>query len=292
METEPKKIVEQPRSQRSIEGQSNFKGSWTNLMCERLRNPDIRKQVIDLLYEIEQGAKKKEEWDEYEAITVSERYVPRTREEVERDFETDLQKIEKDTPISFGTMGPNDSGEIGQEEELKLKEGEKYDKNKEVINLNWIDPQTNKKQTGKELNITESHEKGHILRRYGSAGSGEKRRYSPHLNERFWKAFDFDAIQPDYIDYKNEEKYRNSKRLTLEIKEKHKNEIAEYLKSPPELAERMSQLKNYFGMEGNEQFTKEHLAFAKKYYVEDVGTDNHMTQFFQAITPRKRRRVY
>ena len=47
----------------------------------------------------------------------------------------------------------------------------------------------------------------------------------------------------------------------------------------------MSQLKNYFGMNGSEQFTKEHLDYARTQYVADTGMDNRMTHFFQAITP-------
>ncbi len=47
----------------------------------------------------------------------------------------------------------------------------------------------------------------------------------------------------------------------------------------------MSQLKNYFGMSGNELFTAEHLRYARKHYIPDTGVDNNMRQFFQAITP-------
>ncbi len=47
----------------------------------------------------------------------------------------------------------------------------------------------------------------------------------------------------------------------------------------------MSQLKCYFGMNGDEVFTPEHLVYAREHYVTDTGLDNLMTQFFQAITP-------
>lgn len=58
-----------------------------------------------------------------------------------------------------------------------------------------------------------------------------------------------------------------------------------YLKKPEEVIERMSQLKNYFGMQGSEKFTKEHLRVAKENYLKDTELDNNMTDFFNAITP-------
>ncbi len=40
-------------------------------------------------------------------------------------------------------------------------------------------------------------------------------------------------------------------------------------------------------MKGDEQFTKEHLDYARAHYVEDTGMDNHMSLFFRMITPEK-----
>jgi hypothetical protein len=64
-----------------------------------------------------------------------------------------------------------------------------------------------------------------------------------------------------------------------------RNSVISYLFTGQELAERMSQLKNYYGMKGNEPFTKEHLHYAREHYVQDTGMDNYMKFFFQAITP-------
>lgn len=50
-----------------------------------------------------------------------------------------------------------------------------------------------------------------------------------------------------------------------------------------EVLARMSQLKNYFGFTGDEEFRVEHLNYAKKHYVEDTGLDNNMTSFFKSI---------
>ena len=47
----------------------------------------------------------------------------------------------------------------------------------------------------------------------------------------------------------------------------------------------MSQLKGYFGFKGAEQFTAEHLAYAKEHYVKDTEMNNGMSEFLKAITP-------
>ncbi|MEY2641162.1 MAG: hypothetical protein RL150_555 [Candidatus Parcubacteria bacterium] len=58
-----------------------------------------------------------------------------------------------------------------------------------------------------------------------------------------------------------------------------------YMQKPEEIAERMSQLKNYFGFKGAEVFTKQHLEHARRHYVADTGLDNMMSEFFTGITP-------
>lgn len=59
-----------------------------------------------------------------------------------------------------------------------------------------------------------------------------------------------------------------------------------YLTNPEEIAERMAQLKNYFGMRADEVFTKAHLEHARKHYITDTGLDNSMTSFLECISPR------
>lgn len=46
---------------------------------------------------------------------------------------------------------------------------------------------------------------------------------------------------------------------------------------------RMTQLKNYFGFKGGEEFTRDHLDFARENYIKDTGLDNNMSEFFDAI---------
>lgn len=60
---------------------------------------------------------------------------------------------------------------------------------------------------------------------------------------------------------------------------------AGYLANPEEIAERMSQLKNYFGMGPEDRFGKKHLAYAREHYLNDIKLDNTMSDFFAGITP-------
>lgn len=109
--------------------------------------------------------------------------------------------------------------------------------------------------TLREKNIIESHEKGHGLRDFVSEDSRD-----------FRQSIDFDVIQQN-----------DSETGTRQIG---------YLKIADEIAERMAQLKNYFGMKAGDTFTKDHLKYAADNYITDTGLDNNMTLFFKAITER------
>ncbi len=101
-----------------------------------------------------------------------------------------------------------------------------------------------------EKNTIEAHEKGHVIRDF-------------KINtEDISKGFDFSKIPEDAV------------RPT-------------YLRNPDELAERMSQLKNYFGFKGGEVFTRQHLAYAREKYFTDGKINNNMKDFFSLITPEK-----
>jgi len=102
--------------------------------------------------------------------------------------------------------------------------------------------------------IIESHEKGHGMRDFWGSDAQEIR---------------------EVLDGEARQKFRE---------QYGKKGSASYGGRPEEIIERMSQLKNYFGFKGDEQFTKEHLEYARKHYVEDTGLDNNMTEFFAGIT--------
>lgn len=74
-------------------------------------------------------------------------------------------------------------------------------------------------------------------------------------------------------------------RKSVDLSKIENPQIRNYLNKPEEIIERMSQLKNYFGMKGSEKFTKEHLYVAKQNYLKDTELDNNMKEFFESITP-------
>lgn len=54
-----------------------------------------------------------------------------------------------------------------------------------------------------------------------------------------------------------------------------------------ELAARGAQIKNYFGLIGDQKLTPEMLRYAKRFYVKDTGMNNNMQDFFDGITDYK-----
>lgn len=58
-----------------------------------------------------------------------------------------------------------------------------------------------------------------------------------------------------------------------------------YLRNPDELTARMAQFKNYFGMQGGEQFTPDHLNHLRQHYIEDTGLDNGVATMLKMVTP-------
>ncbi len=114
--------------------------------------------------------------------------------------------------------------------------------------------------TSHQKSIVEAHEKGHGLRDFRTSID----------QVPFKESLDFEALR------------------TIEAREQMKNpdkRFVSYLYKADEIAERMAQLKNYFGFSGDEPFTREHLAYAREHYIEDTGLDNTMSAFFQGITP-------
>jgi hypothetical protein len=126
----------------------------------------------------------------------------------------------------------------------------------------------------KQKSVYEAHEKGHGIRMF----YGE----SDFVN-RIKSAFDFSAITKETA-----EKYRELvRRAHKEIRRGIREDPLKYFESAHEIFERMSQLKNYFGMNGDQVFTKEHLEYARSHYVEDMGFSLQMLPFLEAITPEK-----
>jgi len=144
--------------------------------------------------------------------------------------------------------------------------------NANSINLLWENPSTGKKLNPRQLSMIEAHEKGHKIRSFRSLTSWKY----------FSSGFDTSKIIFTPEDF---EKYKKASRRKGKVsQEEFKIGYINYLFSGNEIIERMSQLKNYFGMKGSEIFTKENLAYAREHYLDDVGLDNCMKHFLQAIT--------
>lgn len=183
-----------------------------------------------------------------------------SEEKIEKKLDSRLKQEEDKTYIEFSDDEPY-SGSRGA-----------------VITMNWCFPLTSKKPTPKMLSIIEAHEKGHHIR-FGV-------NYEDYLSTYFSRALDMAGVTvpKEQIELLKEYERIQDKTDQDKTDDEFLKEWFQYLLSPHEIAERMSQIKNYFGFSGSEKLTKEQLDYAKKHYVEDTGSDNGMSVFFQAIT--------
>lgn len=96
------------------------------------------------------------------------------------------------------------------------------------------------------------------------------------------------GAQKDIIDA-HEKIHKLYEVLPSEIKQDLKEPFSGRLKGykdkyqSDEILARMAQLKNYFGFTRDEEFTKQHLDFARCHYVDDTKLDNTMNDFFEKI---------
>lgn len=269
-------MEETPTSKKipDVEAEANYEGNDSLLLFERLESPIIFNQIVDLLYQAEQVDGRVatiHEADEngnllYDSagnpVMITGQALPRERERFENDLRSRIEEVKKDTPISFDLKGESNAR-----------------KERELVVVNQCFPDQ-PKFTAKQLSIVEAHEKGHVVRRY----------VGDFFNKYFSGAIDPVELRP-YISM-NIEKYKgnadvwpkNDKGEPKTVDEVVKFNIA-YMTSASEIAERMSQLKNYFGISGDETFAKEHLDYARQHYIEDTGMNNNMAAFFSMVTP-------
>lgn len=276
----------QEKEGNTVESIANFEGNETLLIIERLKNPVIFAQIVDVLhrqYVESYNHYKNGNWQPYlpdgwtgdednkllkeeksgEVISVDDlntvlKYlVVPDKEEVIKDLEDGIKRIAKSTDINFTNKIP-DTGSIS---------------------VTWEVPWTQKRPTVKMMSIIEAHEKGHQIRDYNSS------------TEDLRKGFDISKV--DFSDefyvvlqrvFDNPDEEYEKDGIPSSKEEAKKWFLFDYLFTGNEIAERMSQVKNYFGFQGDEKFTKEHLHYAKENYVKDTGCDNAMTLFFEAIT--------
>lgn len=283
----PSRKPEQAPQEPDIEASANYEGNDSLATISRARNKVIHDQIVELLYQqeaLELDALKNEEWEPYlpEGWTGEERFklfkgkrsgrvtdsgylnsalqtpLP-TREEIAKRLDDSINHAATVTEIEFSSDEPT----------------------KDRMTTDWEVPWTGEKLTRKQMSIVEAHEKGHRIRPYHN-----------ELALMFIQGFDPSEVEFTEADYEiQEEMWKKSFEATgspMPSREELKiNYLADYLFQPNELAERMNQLKNYFGMQGAELFTKAHLDYARTHYVQDTGFDNGMRFMFQAVTPEK-----
>lgn len=250
-------------SARSVESVANYEGNDALLLFERVKDPVIYEQILDLLCKgeeskkgemmalIENGRLKIDEQGELVEIP----YIPRPKEEVKRDLDEAIAREEGSTEFETSDYPYEQS-------------------TSSAIKLHAISPWSEKPYTEKQMSIIEAHEKGHNIRPYNA----------PFHTEHFRDGFKFDPVKI------TEAEVRMFRKVLSEEENKESDEsvrdiCVHYMSGAMEIAERMSQLKNYFGMKGADEFTKEHLEYARARYIEDTGMDNGMSIFFRAITP-------
>lgn len=248
-----------------IEETANYEGNDTLLLFERLNNKEIKDQLIDTYiryYATQDERKTPKEYQKY--IETEDQKIFKTREEINQDIEKKIALSFSQTNISY-----DQSNKMGC-----LETADVFGCG--TIYLQSINPETNEKYSEKQRSIAEAHEKGHSLRYFNNPGE--------LFESEVLKAFDFSKIETEK--YLEEIKTMRDKNSKFFSDEKILLNFMEYHKSPMEIFERMSQLKNYFGMSGNENFTKDHLDYAKKNYIKDTGVPEIQIKIFlDAITP-------
>jgi hypothetical protein len=251
-----------PEFSRQDHIERNYEGNESQILLSRLRRPEIKKQVCDLLFKMdsifaEDGKEEDEEGNEVWPVN----QWASSYEDIEIAYDKNLESIQNITNVNF-------SRDLSRSH------------NSMEMFPHAINPMSGQKFTTKEMSIIEAHEKGHNIRHYNG----------PQYDEYFWQGFDLSKITLD------PERIKHIRDVWVEMREGSKQHvgipdsaiIAKVIQANlngMEVAERMNQLKNYFGFDGSNEFTKAHLDIAREHYIEDTHMDNEMTAFFQAITP-------
>ena len=139
----------------------NYEGNASELLFSRLKNEKIKEQIVGLLLAQEhseigtfvntylEDEKGEFVFDDQGELIVKERlpYIPKTREELEKEYDKTLQEIMSITDIAIS----RESHELPSEEKMCIGS---------------TSPWSNKPFTTKQMSIIEAHEKGHKIRRY------------------------------------------------------------------------------------------------------------------------------
>lgn len=227
-----------------IKASSNYPGDWTLLLRDRMFDPITKEKFI----KTRQDA----------MVNMEEGKMPPKKEGVvslakETNYQDHYQKqideYEENVQRIFNSTGYTTSEENRKEPRV-LGTGNIGQTGTVFSDAIKSD---RSELTPREKNIIEAHEKGHGVRDFVSSDRRD-----------FKDAIDLDIVEKDDL-------------------ETGTRQIG-YLSTAEEIAERMAQLKNYFGMTAVDTFTKDHLKYAAEHYVVDVGLDNNMSLFLKAVT--------
>jgi len=247
----------------NIEKTANFEGDWTLLLKDRLLNTEIKKQQLEktsfwIGKSVEELCEEKSysenEAEEFFKFQIKNLYINHYKQKSQivkyELYDEFIEKVFKSTNYMTSL------------EYSENPEAENISKTIKAVSPAGMGTggtlfkdrlffNDGINYTNKQKNIIESHEKGHSVRTY----TGKQKKEIEDVLEKRWLG--------------NEEQKK-------------------YLGCAEEIIERMSQLKNYFGFSGSEEFTIEHLYYAREHYVEDVGLDLGMTLFMNAIIDEKK----
>lgn len=269
------------------ENEVNWEADDTELVFSRVANRTIAEQLNRLLLEQEMAKLrpyKEDEWLPHlpEGWTGEEAFklLKNVRTDAIADTEDYLRL--RDTPYpTIESIAEATEDRLAEAAAITGIDFSADSPRADKMGLDWKIPWTGEKPTTKQWSIIESHEKGHVLRPF-----------QDHLNEHFMRGFDLRAVRMTEADHTvHKLDYQQGSQDALDrdpdetVDDFAARYLAEYLFTAPEIAERMSQLKNYFGFAGTETFTQAHLDYARAHYLEDTGMDNSMRLFMEGITP-------
>jgi hypothetical protein len=253
----------------SIELSANYEGNDALCFYDRLHDPVIKQQMVDLFYRYyeSQDPLPTEYFDENNVLQIKyEKTKLPSREQIGQELSEKIEKVFSVTGIDLDPKGSSYDGDMLINDE-NIRAG--------MIASFSQNPTSGERWTVKQLSIVEAHEKGHGIRNFVKPGWS--------FEHYLLSGFDFSEVA---VDDDLRKLWHESDPSGKAVSDKEILEgITAYFSKPMELIERMAQLKNYFGMNGNQIFTKKHLDYAKIHYMNDTGMGIQMKPFLDAITP-------
>lgn len=228
--------------------------------------PDIPAKAIEKKPSIKEQANYKGDWTlllrdrlldpitKTKFIKTKQKEIQKIQDLLKEDYSKDNEKVADDL-INEILDQINDYGSTVEKVFSYTKIGSKEITDEGFdggVSTGWGDQGkvfTDNKYSKKQKNIMESHEKGHGIRHY--------------------------KYDPDNIaDCLDEGEFYNTLEGAAMSNFSEMSKIRDYYFKPMEILERMSELKNYFGMNAGDVFTKEHLYYAQDHYPSDIDDNS------------------